>query len=101
MTPAENGAWREVLARRFSGPLHTSASDKRLPLAEAVRRFVAPGMRLNVAYLQGRPNALVHELARQFGGKNPGFEFYGSSLVSNFAVLVQQKLLRKAIVSFV
>ena len=28
-------------------------------------------------------------------------EFYGSSLVSNFAVLVQQRLLRKAIVSFV
>jgi acyl CoA:acetate/3-ketoacid CoA transferase alpha subunit/acyl CoA:acetate/3-ketoacid CoA transferase beta subunit len=93
--------WREVLARRFGGPLHASAVDKRLPLAEAVRRFVAPGMRINVAYLQGRPNALVHELARVFRGSDPRFEFYGSSLVSNFAVLVQQKLLRRAIVSFV
>lgn len=92
--------WRELLARRFSGPLHVSKVDKRLPLAEAVRRFVAPGMSLNVAYLQGRPCALVHELVRQFRGTDPRFEFYGSSLVSNFAVLVQQRLLRKAIVSF-
>jgi acyl CoA:acetate/3-ketoacid CoA transferase alpha subunit/acyl CoA:acetate/3-ketoacid CoA transferase beta subunit len=94
-------AWRDILARRFRGPLRTSGADKRLTLGEAVRRFIAPGMRLNVAYLQSRPNALVHEIARQFAGTDPGFEFYGSSLVSNFAVLVQQKLLRKAIVSFV
>jgi acyl CoA:acetate/3-ketoacid CoA transferase alpha subunit/acyl CoA:acetate/3-ketoacid CoA transferase beta subunit len=93
--------WREVLERRFSGPLHAANVDKRLPLAEAVQRFVEPGMRINVAYLQGRPNALVHELARQFHGSDPRFEFYGSSLVSNFAVLVQQRLLRKATVSFV
>jgi acyl CoA:acetate/3-ketoacid CoA transferase alpha subunit/acyl CoA:acetate/3-ketoacid CoA transferase beta subunit len=101
MSPASSGAWREVLARRFGGPLHGSGIDKRMTLAEAVRRFVAPGMRINVAYLQSRPNALVHELARQFRGRDPRFEFYGSSLVSNFAVLVQQRLLRKAIVSFV
>jgi acyl CoA:acetate/3-ketoacid CoA transferase alpha subunit/acyl CoA:acetate/3-ketoacid CoA transferase beta subunit len=97
----EGRPWRELLARRFSGPLHASSIDKRLPMGEALRRFVLPGMRLNVAYLQGRPNALVHELARQFRGTDPGFEFYGSSLVSNFAVLVQQRLLRKATVSFV
>jgi acyl CoA:acetate/3-ketoacid CoA transferase alpha subunit/acyl CoA:acetate/3-ketoacid CoA transferase beta subunit len=100
MGPAAAAGWREVLARRFSGPLHASGIDKRLTLAEAVRRFVEPGMRLNVAYLQTRPNALVHELVRQFRGTDPRFEFYGSSMVSNFAVLVQQKLLRKAIVSF-
>ncbi len=93
--------WRDVLARRFSEPLHVSGVDKRLPMSEAIGRFVAPGMRLNVAYLQGRPNALVHELARTFQGRDPRFEFYGSSLVSNFAVLVQQRLLRKATVSFV
>jgi len=58
-------------------------------------------MRLNVAYLQGRPNALVHELVRQFHATDPGFEFYGSSLVSNIAVLVQQRLLRKVTASFV
>jgi acyl CoA:acetate/3-ketoacid CoA transferase alpha subunit/acyl CoA:acetate/3-ketoacid CoA transferase beta subunit len=101
VAPVTTLPWREVLERRFGGPLHTSAVDKRLPLSEAIRRFVTPGMRLNVAYLQGRPNALVHELARQFHGTAPCFEFYGSSLVSNFAVLVQQRLLRKAIVSFV
>jgi acyl CoA:acetate/3-ketoacid CoA transferase alpha subunit/acyl CoA:acetate/3-ketoacid CoA transferase beta subunit len=93
--------WREVLERRFDHPLHVSSVDKRMSLAEAIRCFVAPRTSLNVAYLQGRPNALVHELARQFRGTDPGFEFYGSSLVSNFAVLVQQRLLRKAIVSFV
>lgn len=93
--------WREVLERRFEGPLHESSVDKRMSLADAIRRFVAPGMKLNVAYLQGRPNALVHEIVRRFHGTDPGFEFYGSSLVSNFAVLVQQRLLRKAIVSFV
>jgi len=93
-------SWRQVLERRFEGPLHVSRVDKCMTLAEAISRFVAPGIRLNVAYLQGRPNALVHELVRQFRGGDPQFEFYGSSLVSNFAVLVQQRLLRKAIVSF-
>jgi acyl CoA:acetate/3-ketoacid CoA transferase alpha subunit/acyl CoA:acetate/3-ketoacid CoA transferase beta subunit len=100
MSSRPQDLWREILARRFSGPLHASEVDKRLTLAEALRRHVSPGMRLNVAYLQGRPNALVHELVRQFRGSDPRFEFYGSSLVSNFAVLVQQRLLRKAIVSF-
>lgn len=101
MTTATPGLWRQILKSRFEGPLHRSAVDRRMPLADAIRRFVEPGMKLNVAYLQGRPMALVHELVRQFRGRDPRFEFYGSSLVSNYAVLVQQRMLRKAIVSFV
>lgn len=92
--------WRELVETRF-GALADPALDKRLPLPEAIRRLVRPGMRLNACYLQGRPNAAIYELARQFAGRAPGFELYSSSLVGNFALLVQLRLLRKAVVSFV
>jgi hypothetical protein len=42
-----------------------------MPLAEAVRRFVAPGQTIYVGGAHGRPNALVRELVRQWWGKRP------------------------------
>jgi acyl CoA:acetate/3-ketoacid CoA transferase alpha subunit len=92
--------WRELVEERF-GALRDPVGDKRCPLPEAIRRLVRPGMRLNACYLQGRPNAAIYELARQFAGRDPGFELYSTSLVGNFALLVQLRLLRRAVVSFV
>jgi acyl CoA:acetate/3-ketoacid CoA transferase alpha subunit/acyl CoA:acetate/3-ketoacid CoA transferase beta subunit len=92
--------WRDLIESRF-GDLRESSAEKVLPLPEAIRRFVEPGMKLNACYLQGRPNAAIYALARQFAGRDPGFEFYSSSLVSNFALLAHLRLLRRAVVSFV
>ncbi|MBI4310675.1 MAG: hypothetical protein HY681_02745, partial [Chloroflexi bacterium] len=44
--------------------------NKVMPLPEAVRRFVRPGMTLHV---ETGPRAAINEIARQFWDKEPGF----------------------------
>jgi len=91
--------WRSLIEEKI-GTLHESGEDKRLDLAEAIRRYVRPGMRLNACSLQARPCAAVYELARQFAGARPGFEFISSSIGGTYLVLVHLGLVRKAVVSF-
>jgi acyl CoA:acetate/3-ketoacid CoA transferase alpha subunit/acyl CoA:acetate/3-ketoacid CoA transferase beta subunit len=92
-------SWREIVEARLARP-GVPGADKRMPLCEAIRRFVRPGMKLNPCSLQARPVAALHELCRQFAGREPGFEFVSSSLSGNYLQLVHAGLLRKAIVSF-
>jgi len=91
--------WRDVVDRRIS-KVHESDRDKRMDLAEAIARFVRPGMKINPCSLQSRPVAAVYELCRQFAGKDPEFEFISSSLSGNYLQLVHLGLLERAIVSF-
>lgn len=91
--------WREMIDRRIAA-VHDSTQDKRLDLAEAVRRFVRPGMKLNPCSLQSRPVAALHEICRQFAGTRPEFEFVSSSLSGNYLQLVHLGLLKRAVVSF-
>src|SRR5450759_1040310 len=91
--------WREIIDRRIAA-VYDSTQDKRLDLAEAVRRFVRPGMKLNPCSLQSRPVAALYELCRQFAGKRPQFEFISSSLSGNYLQLVHLGLLKRAVVSF-
>lgn len=91
--------WREVVARRIS-TLHDSAADKRMDLAEAIRRFVGPGMKINPVTMQARPQAAMYALCRQFAGTRPGFEFISSALSGSYLQLAHLGLLRKAVVSF-
>jgi acyl CoA:acetate/3-ketoacid CoA transferase alpha subunit len=91
--------WRDIIDRRISR-VHESDQDKTMALAEAIRRFVRPGMKINPCSLQSRPVAALHELCRQFAGKDPGFEFISSSLSGNYLQLVHLGLLERAIVSF-
>lgn len=90
--------WRQALQR--VAPVVPPPGDKRMPLAEAVRRFVRPGMKLNPVALQSRPVAALHELIRQFSGSQPDFELVSSSLSGNYLQLVGAGLLRRAVVSF-
>lgn len=92
-------SWRDIVDRKFAA-VHESDQDKRLDLSEAIRRFVRPGMKINPCSLQSRPVAALHELCRQFAGRDPGFEFISSSLSGNYLQLVQLGLLKRAIVSF-
>ena len=90
--------WRQALQR--VGPVVPPAGDKRMPLAEAIRRFVRPGMKLNPVALQSRPVAALHQLIRHFAGSRPDFELVSSSLSGNYLQLVGAGLLRRAVVSF-
>jgi acyl CoA:acetate/3-ketoacid CoA transferase alpha subunit/acyl CoA:acetate/3-ketoacid CoA transferase beta subunit len=91
--------WREIIERKIA-TLHDSGVDKRMDLAQAVRRFVRPGMKINPVTMQSRPTAATYELCRQFAGKAPGFEFISASLSGNYLQLVHLGLIRKAVVSF-
>jgi acyl CoA:acetate/3-ketoacid CoA transferase alpha subunit/acyl CoA:acetate/3-ketoacid CoA transferase beta subunit len=91
--------WREIIERKIS-TLHDSGVDKRMDLAQALSRFVRPGMKINPVTMQSRPTAALHELCRQFAGKAPGFEFISSSLSGSYLQLVHLGLIRKAVVSF-
>jgi acyl CoA:acetate/3-ketoacid CoA transferase alpha subunit/acyl CoA:acetate/3-ketoacid CoA transferase beta subunit len=91
--------WHEIIERKIS-TLHDSGVDKRMDLADALRRFVRPGMKINPVTMQSRPTAAMYELCRQFGGKRPGFEFVSSSLSGSYLQLVHLGLIRKAVVSF-
>jgi len=91
--------WRTVIESRFA-IVHDSGVDRRMSLAEAVRRYVRPGMKINPCSLQARPVTAVYELCRQFAGRDPGFEFISSSLSGNYLQLVHLGLLKRAIVSF-
>ena len=48
--------WRDIIDRRIS-KVHESDQDKRMELAEAIRRFVRPRMKINPCSLQSRPVA--------------------------------------------
>ncbi len=71
-----------------------------MPPDEAVRRFVRPGQTLNPCSLQTRPVALLHEICRQFAGRDPRFDFVSSSLSGNYLQLLHLGLVRRAIQSF-
>jgi acyl CoA:acetate/3-ketoacid CoA transferase alpha subunit/acyl CoA:acetate/3-ketoacid CoA transferase beta subunit len=92
--------WREIVDQRIA-TLHDSAADKRMDLAQAIRRFVRPGMKINPVTMQARPQAAMYELCRQFAGTRPGFEFISSALSGSYLQLAHLGLLRKAVVSFV
>lgn len=91
--------WREIVDQRIA-TLHDSAADKRMDLAQAIRRFVRPGMKINPVTMQARPQAAMYELCRQFAGTSPGFEFISSALSGSYLQLAHLGLLRKAVVSF-
>ncbi len=81
------------------------ASDKRepasklLPLKEAVRRYVKPGMKLHLAGGIGGPSAAICEIIRQYYGKTPNFVLIQSTLSGHALNLIHCKLARKLIFS--
>lgn len=94
------------LRRRALEQLDTlpiEGSDKVLPLSEALRRHVRPGMLLHIGNMQARPMAALWELMRQYRGLRPEFTMVGSGLVSVFggSALVHAQMLKKVIAAFV
>ncbi len=80
----------------WSAPL----SDRRHSLADAVARYVRPGMTLHLPFGDARPNALVREVVRQFRGTDPQFTVITTGLLNSQQALVGAGLVKKLITSF-
>ena len=74
--------------------------SKVMALDAAIQKFVKPGMTLHIATIHYRPNAAVHQLARQFWGRNPGFTIISVGMTMSNFVLVYGGLAKKVISTF-
>lgn len=88
-----------ALIARFQLPA-CEGEDKVMPLGEAIRRFLRPGMTVHVGYSTGRPNAAQMEMIRQFAGTNPRFTLTTAGLASVQHALVASGIVTHVIGSF-
>jgi acyl CoA:acetate/3-ketoacid CoA transferase alpha subunit/acyl CoA:acetate/3-ketoacid CoA transferase beta subunit len=79
--------------------LKAGAKSKLLPLKEAVRCYVKPGMKLHLAGGIGGPSAAIGEIIRQYYGKNPGFVLIQSTVTGHAINLLHCNLVKKLIFS--
>lgn len=98
---AKGGAFDRRGLREMFAPQTRYASSKVMPLDDAIRRHVKPGMTIHFGYTGARPMAASNALVRVFAGTKPDFQVVCAGLVANQASLVSQRLLRKMTVSFV
>ncbi len=74
--------------------------DKRTTLDDAVRRFVRPGMAIELAVSLARPNAWIHELIRAFRGRSPELTLVTLTLSFNASLLVHAGVATRALTTF-
>jgi acyl CoA:acetate/3-ketoacid CoA transferase alpha subunit len=72
---------------------------KVLPLGEAIKRFVKPGIKLHLAGGIGGPSAAICEIIRQYWHQTPQFTLIQSTLAAHSINLVYRNLVRKLIFS--
>lgn len=97
----KGGALDRRRLREMFAPQTHYTSSKVMPLDDAIRAHVEPGMTIHFGYTGARPMAASNALVRVFAGTKPGFRVVCAGLVANQASLVSEGLLRKMIVSFV
>jgi acyl CoA:acetate/3-ketoacid CoA transferase alpha subunit len=90
----------DLIERRLAIP-PSEGPDKVTTLAEAVRRFTAPGMTIHLGAAHGRPAALLRELARQWWGRRPGWTVASTGFGSPGTALVLGGLVERLITTFV
>jgi acyl CoA:acetate/3-ketoacid CoA transferase alpha subunit/acyl CoA:acetate/3-ketoacid CoA transferase beta subunit len=82
---------------RYDPALESGTESKLLPLREAVKRYVRPGMKLHLAGGIGGPSAAICELIRQYWGTTPGFVIIQSTVSGHATNLLYCNLARKLI----
>jgi acyl CoA:acetate/3-ketoacid CoA transferase alpha subunit/acyl CoA:acetate/3-ketoacid CoA transferase beta subunit len=92
--------YADVIARRLDVPV-VEGPDKVVPLAEAIRRLIAPGQTIYIGAAHGRPNALVRELVRQWWGRRPEWTLALTGFGSPWTALVVGGLVRRLVTTFV
>jgi len=73
--------------------------SKLLSLKEAVRRYVKPGMKLNLAGGIGGPSAAICEIIRQYYNATPGFVLIQGTVSGHAINLLHCNLVKKLIFS--
>jgi len=74
--------------------------SKVLPLDEAVRRAVKPGMSLHLTLVHSRPNALIWEIVRRFWGTQPGLALIANGVTGPAHALVHGGLVTRIVSAF-
>lgn len=92
--------YAELIERRLAIP-PSEGPDKVMTLADAVRRFTAPGMTLYIGAAHGRPSALLRELVRQWWGRTPGWTVALTGFGSPATALVLGGLVERIITTFI
>jgi len=75
------------------------SQGKLLPLGEAIKRYVKPGIKLHLAGGIGGPSAAICEIIRQYWHQTPKFTLIQSTLAAHSINLVYCNLVRKLIFS--
>src|SRR5262249_39665507 len=83
----------------FRPPAELGA-DRRMELAEAVRRWVRPSQSLYFAVGHSRPHAAMYEICRQFRGTRPGFEMAILGASQAFVLPIHLGLVRRLVTTF-
>ena len=79
----------------FSPIYNNEESSKVMPLAEAVRQAITPGMALHISS-GSDPNAVLCEIIRQFRGAEPCFTLIASGVTTPFVIsLIYYRLVKK------
>lgn len=79
---------------RYFKPRKHEGPDKRMPLGEAVRRFVMPGAVLHMSW---HAQAAMNEVVRQFHGTRPDFTFVLGTAEQNVFHLIGAGLVKRVI----
>ncbi len=74
--------------------------SKVMPLSEAMRTLVKPGMAIHLCTTHNRAGGVLFELVRAFFGKDPGFTLSCIGFVANGVVPVHTGIARKLITTF-
>lgn len=72
---------------------------KLLPLGEAIKRYIKPGIKLHLAGGIGGPSAAICEIIRQYRHQTPQFTLIQSTLAAHSINLIYCNLVRKLIFS--
>jgi acyl CoA:acetate/3-ketoacid CoA transferase beta subunit/acyl CoA:acetate/3-ketoacid CoA transferase alpha subunit len=70
---------------------------KYLPLGDAIRKYLKPGMIVHLASGVGGPGAAIREIIRQFYDKNPGFVLVQGTITGHALNILHCKLVSKII----
>ncbi len=94
------GDFDEVVRQKTEISTAGLAADKVMPLGEAIRKFVKPGMSLHLGHCYARPCAVYQELSRQFWGKDPGFTISTLGFTGDMNSIFCAGIVKKAIATF-
>ena len=86
---------REIIPLRPS-----EGQSKVMPLNQALRKYVEPGLTLHLGVACIPPSAIIYELTRLFRGRDPRFTLVALGLTTLYSLWVHAGLLQKVITTF-